>query len=253
VSGVYVLPPNPTYGSGVFRRRIRLRAQADHVLAEVEDNQHGFRLQLWHDGARVTQVRAEALRFPLSSCADAPAALAWLRGFALFGPRSLRQSFDSRRQCTHLFDLAELAVEHAREGWHERVYDVVIPDEKNGRLSLSVSLNGTVMHEWISAGAALVEPVALAGQPMMAGFYRWAEQCFTGEELRAAVILQRGFFVAQSRRFAMEKVDVPPLESNTVPLGSCYSFSAGVVENARRVHDSMRDFSDRPGDLLSFQ
>lgn len=249
---VYQLPRNPDYGNGVFRRRIRLRNLADAVLAEVEDTQHAFRLRLCHDGNAVTAVHAEPLRFPLSTCAGAAAPLQGLIGFALRDAHALRHHLDSRSQCTHLFDLAELALAQVRDGRELCEYDVTIPDEREGRLHLMVSLNGTVLHDWITEGNTVIAPKALAGRAMMAGFYRWAAQQFSGELLRAAVILQRGFFVAQSRRFAMEKVDVAPAASNTVPLGSCFSFQTGVIDGAVRVTGSIRDFSEDTTALLKF-
>ena len=63
--------PNVRYGNGVFRRRIRLRADAGRVTVELEDGNHGFRLRLHHDGHTVTGIDADTLRHPFGTCAEA--------------------------------------------------------------------------------------------------------------------------------------------------------------------------------------
>src|ERR1017187_6873007 len=52
---------NPLYGSGVFRRRVRLVNQPGFVCAELEDEAHGFRLHVGHDGLKVIAIAVEAL------------------------------------------------------------------------------------------------------------------------------------------------------------------------------------------------
>jgi hypothetical protein len=47
---------NPDYGSGVYRRRLQLLPERFAVTAELEDNNHGFRVRIEHDGQHVTQV-----------------------------------------------------------------------------------------------------------------------------------------------------------------------------------------------------
>jgi len=63
--------PNVHYGNGVFRRRIRLCADAGRVMVELEDGNHGFRLRLHHDGRVVADVDADTIRHPFGTCPEA--------------------------------------------------------------------------------------------------------------------------------------------------------------------------------------
>ncbi|MFM7785844.1 MAG: hypothetical protein ACKPE6_14570, partial [Gammaproteobacteria bacterium] len=102
-AGSRVGPLNPHYGTGCFRRAIRLwRIDAATVGAAVEDEPHAFALRLSHDGERVTGVEAEAVRFPLTTCPGATDALRSIIGAPL-DPRMsvLKQHADPRANCTH--------------------------------------------------------------------------------------------------------------------------------------------------------
>lgn len=59
---------NPNYGSGVFRRRILLRSAGQRVIAELEDDNHAFRISMGHDGRVITEIESEFLRVPKSTC-----------------------------------------------------------------------------------------------------------------------------------------------------------------------------------------
>src|SRR5258705_4924460 len=71
------------YGEGVYRRVFLLVADEGRVVADLEDDFHRFRVTLAHDGARVTEVRAEAFRYPWSECPGATTALRALEGMPL--------------------------------------------------------------------------------------------------------------------------------------------------------------------------
>src|SRR3546814_19311545 len=73
-----------------------------------------------HDGARVTNVEATALRQPFSLCGAAGGRLDELVGQRLL--RDTTQFFrihDALLQCTHQFDLATLAIALAARGRSE--------------------------------------------------------------------------------------------------------------------------------------
>lgn len=247
---------NPRYGSGLYRRRIRLTRRDGHVDAALEDDCHGFRLRLEHDGCRVTAVTGEALRVPLNTCAGAFKPLQGLVGVALDAPvASIIASVPPRGNCTHLFDLSLLALAHASQVKPVRVYDVEVVDQaQEGKPARAeVFLNGESIHCWQLARMAIVEPESYAGRPVMRGFAAWANEAFAGLELEAAMVLSRGVFVACSRLFDMSEIGGQPALNHTNMLGACYSYSEGVVEHAIRNHDTVRDFSDTPEALLTFR
>jgi hypothetical protein len=85
---------------------------------------------------------------------------------------------------------------------------------------------------------------------VLGGFGRWARATLDGEELRHALLLQRGFFVARSRMYDMEAGGEQRAARHPMPAGACYSYSPGQVEHALGVSGSRRDFSTRAEELL---
>src|SRR4051812_30672376 len=106
------------YGTGVYRRRITLDAPAPgQVTAELEDDFHHFRVLLGHDGSVVTAVAGEAVRFPWTTCPSAASQLRGLVGTPLPTTASaIAAVLPARENCTHLYDLAGLALAHAGTG-----------------------------------------------------------------------------------------------------------------------------------------
>lgn len=115
---------------GIFRRQIDLRSwDARTVVAWLEDECHHFGLTLTHDGERVTAVRVATPRDPWTSCAAVGEPLQALVGQPLVARcTDLGALVDMRRQCTHVFDLAglALALAYARRQ-HRRYHGTVCP------------------------------------------------------------------------------------------------------------------------------
>lgn len=244
---------NPGYGAGVYRRRIRLVPEDRCIVAELEDNNHGFRVRVEHDGQRITRITGDALRTPLSTCPAALSRLQRLVGADVHSDAAqLSRRADPASNCTHWLDLTLLAINHIPRGTGTRQYDVAVTDAQDGVSSLSVQCNGVIVHSWQASGLALTAPEALAGRTLFRGFSAWARECFDKDALEAALVLQRGNFVAQARRFAN------PLGDASEPVAAhqngnvCYSYSPEVLTHAVRAPNSMRDFSETPELLLKF-
>lgn len=257
--------PNPLYGTGTFRRRIRLRAAPREVSVDLEDGNHGFRLRLWHNGERVTTIEADPLRIPFNTCAEAVRPLQRAVGHRLDEDEAtLRSRLVPGDNCTHLHDMAILAVAHAAahrgDAMTSRLYDMAVDDEGAGVTRARIACDGEPVHDWYIGGHAaprtpphtIVAPAEHAGKPAMRGFHAWASQTFEGMPREAAVALQRAYFVAQSRRFSFEPAADNPGISDGMPHGACYSYNAGVVERALRRDGTVRDFTHTPELLLKF-
>ncbi|MBL0122964.1 MAG: DUF2889 domain-containing protein [Betaproteobacteria bacterium] len=241
---------NPAYGNGIFRRRLRLRAGHQQVVVELEDCNHAFRLWLHHDGEKVVSVDAEVKRYPYITCAEAPRALVKLVGAAINGGADgLRPRLPPSDNCTHLHDMALLALAHAAEPDLESVYDISVTDERDSVTEARIDCNGEMMHVWQIREHAVVTPKAHAGKTMMRGFYQWVSQCHAGVLLEAAVALQRGYYVAQGRRHLSDL----PASADGMPPGACYSYGHGVVERAQRIQGSVWDLTDKHELLLQFR
>jgi len=244
---------NPNYGEGIYRRRIRLENQSLQVVAELEDITHAFRLTLGHDGSCVTDIKAQPIRYPFDTCPGAAAMLQPLIGCSLdTDASSFRSVVAPGQNCTHLYDLALLALAHARRPARTRIYDISVPDELVTGTEIRLLCDGVAVHEWRVRDHRIVAPATFARQPVMQGFYSWASEAFAGEILEAALVLQRGYFVAQGRRYDYMNSGDRLATDDNMPNGACYTYNTGVVEKAVHTEGMARDFSASAEQLLKF-
>jgi hypothetical protein len=238
------------YGEGVYRRRIDIRAPSrGAVTADLEDDFHHFGVVLTHDGTVVKGVEGRGHRFPWSTCAAAAGPLAALAGMPLaHRSTAAGQWTDPRANCTHMFDLAGLAVAHAAAGRSTRVYDIAVPDRVDGRTTATLLRDGQLLLDWEVDGNEIVGPAPYGGVPLRAGFLAWAEASLELDLAEAAIVLRRATAIAFGRAMDLDTVD----RANELPymLGTCYSFGEGTIDIALRQKGSTRDFTDAAGELL---
>jgi len=250
-------PRNPAYGHGTFRRRIRLAGHGDHVQAALEDTNHGFCVTIHHDGQVVTAITPEAKRTPYDTCPEAGRNLQALVGQRIgSSARDLNLAAGPGSNCTHWLDLAVLAVRHATRGPLTWQWDVTVTDERDDADSIvSVYRNGEPVYQWKARSFFITEPAELAGKPLYMGFGKWASSHFSDEAaLEAAFIMQKGYFVAQARRFDIDQVAGEPAIASEGSMGGvCYTYSPGAIERGVRLANSTRDFSEDDTQLLQFR
>ncbi len=247
---------NPAYGNGTFRRRIRLEGSDGKVFGALEDTNHGFCVTVHHDGSTVTAIEPNARRTPYDTCPEAGANLNALVGSAInSASRELNLTAGPASNCTHWLDLTILAIRHAAAGNITRQWDVTVTDERDDADSVvSVYRDGTLLYQWKARSFVITEPAELAGKPLYMGFGRWASSHFEPEALEAAFIMQKGYFVAQARRFDIDAAaGEPALVSEGSMGGVCYTYSPGAIERGVRLGHSTRDFSEDDTQLLMFQ
>jgi len=233
--------PNPGFGSGIFRRRIRLIAEHGQVRAALEDTSHAMRLIVRHDGGHVTDTQSRMTRIPLSTCPAADAPLRAFIGTPLVPyPVRANAQVNPRANCTHLHHLAMLAIAHARRGG-TRQYDIEVPDEHPDPVWATLRRDGAEVLRWQTLGGQLVGPGDLAGRPLLVGFARWAAERFEGEALEAAFVMQNGYFVSISRRYDTDSWMGRPATSHQHMVGKCYSYQADVAPHGVYHGDSTRD------------
>lgn len=243
--------PNPDYGSGTFRRRLRLVVDARGVDVELEDTNHAFRLALRHDGAKITALEPVYVRHPFTTCPESRGFLSRLVGQPL-ASTDVRRQVEPRAVCTHLADMTATALAHWREDGLRRLYDIEVEDERNGLARARISCDDEPVHDWIVARHVIATPEALAGRPMMKGFHAWASEAFSGMPFEAAMALHRGYFVAQARRVNTSPERDHPAAGDGMPDGVCYSYSSPAVARALRIEGSKRDFTNDTEALLRF-
>lgn len=218
------------------------------MRATLADDFHEFRLTLRHDGASVIAVDAEAERFPWTSCPSAVEPLRALAGMALstdFG--AARAQADPRMNCTHLFDLAGLAVAQAAAGRTTRVYDAMVPDRGHGVTRPQLRRDGEVVLEWDLKHQTIAGPDPFTGVGLRGAFLAWAADAFAGDHdmIEAATVLRRACEISFGRGMDLDAVPTAD-DMREVMLGTCHSFQPGVIEHALRVRGATRDFSAAP-------
>lgn len=247
--------PNADYGSGIFRRCIRLTRAEDHVLGELEDSHHGFRVRVFHADNRITRFEPEFLRVPFTSCDSAGDPLAKLVGASIDTPvGELVAIANPLSNCTHLLDLALLAITHTQRAETVVRYDVDVTDAKDGISNLRVFRNAVLMHEWRVGNAidgAIVSPLEYLGNTMFMGFSRWANATFKDLENEAAFVLQKGNMVAIGNMFDIAAM-AGGKASDETERHACHTYSPANAEQAIRLGNTTRDFTDSEEMLLKF-
>ncbi|HEX8419668.1 MAG TPA: DUF2889 domain-containing protein [Sphingomonas sp.] len=237
-------PPNPDYGRGCFRRVVTIRRSARAVLASIDDTHHAMWVLIEHDGDVVTSIDGDVTRGPSTTCGKSSAALAALVG------RSLDEAFgravlSPAANCTHLADLAAWGIRAVGTGSPMLTrYEISVPDEVDRPVWTSISRNGVTIHRWLIRDHRVSEPEALSGRPLMRGFAAWAREEFSGDDFEAAVMLQRGIFVARGRTRLVDRSPPVPLRMAVDMKDACFSYSGDQFATATSVIGYVRDFTD---------
>jgi len=236
---------------GAYRRRIRLTApHPGRVVAEMEDDFHHFGVELDHDGERVTGVRGSAERFPWTTCPSAAGELQALVGAPL-ATRSpaIAEQVPARQNCTHMYDLAGLALAQAGTGRPNRQYDVTVPDRVNWTTEATLDRDAEPVLRWRVHGRRIEGPSPFAGQPLEGSFLAWAEATLDPDTVEAAIVLRRALVISMGRVMDLDVFAVAT-ELGSRVAGTCYSFQPERMPVAMRMTGSTRDFSESPDSLL---
>jgi hypothetical protein len=230
----------------LFRRRLWITSGAGLAVAELSDNAHHFRVGLHHDGTCVREVVADSIRYPWSTCPGADSRLEELRGMPLEARSTAVGAHSAAREhCTHMFDLAGLAVAHAAREGDSLIYDCTVGDDGPDRLRATLDRDGERLLDWQIRRNRIEEPEPFVGVRLHGGgFIAWAEEQLEPELAEAAIVLRRAVYVSPSRHHDLDAFERPsdmPREP-----GACHTFSEGTKQLALRMKGSQRDFSEDP-------
>jgi hypothetical protein len=239
-------PPNPSYGDGATRRRIDLLNSRSTTLARLIDTFHEMDCKIRHDGQRVTAIEGVMHRYPTTLCPGAASVLQAKVGMSLgeAGSRFYEPSFQ-RQNCTHLLDLAWLAVNHARRGAPERVYEAYVPDERAGPVVVEVLCDGNPVHQWTVSRGIVISPRGVANLSLLKGFWVRASELLDGDALEAALVLSRTYLIAIGRAYDTQAWAGRPVADNVPLRDKCYAYSSQHGDAGRFVGGNVRDFQDR--------
>lgn len=235
---------------GVYRRHIRLRASAGVVHADMEDDSHRFGVTLRHDGLHVTAIEGRALRVPWSLCPGAIGVLCRLVGMPLApAPLAASAFADQKQQCTHLFDLAAIAVSHAARDIAARDYRIDGPwYEIEVPRTITLYRDNEAVLEWVLRGNSIVgpEPYASIG---VKSLLQWAvQQPVDPDALEALFVLRRAVLISGSRTLDLDRLATADQTGHGI--GACYVHQPERITLARRNVGSSRDFTDTPDAML---
>ena len=232
-----------------------LKAERGAVTATVLDNYHDMACIVRHDGSRVIAVDGEVRRAPFTTCPAAPEALDELVGLPLAtGRTDLYGAGRAGRNCTHLFDIAVLAIGMAASGGAARRFDFIVPDETEPGAEIEARVDGAAVHCWTIVQGIIRAPEGIAGRPLFVGFARWAASHFRGVELDTALHLQKATFVARGRRVLLDRPIGDFALREPERFGACYTFSEPQLSIAGDAEGYVRDFTrGLPGDIVTDQ
>ncbi|MBG6476755.1 DUF2889 domain-containing protein [Pseudomonas aeruginosa] len=234
--------------ASMFRRRVEIVSTAQdatrEVRASLEDDFHHFRVWLRHCDGIVSEIGGEAVRYPYSACPQAAEQLQQLIGMPLSQiAHSVTRQTDAQHQCTHLLDLAGLAIANAARGTTQRRYDIQVPDRIDERTNPVLQRDGATRLSWNVHGSTIEGPPPYCGVNLREGMARWALNHLSEEEAEAALLLRRCTLISLGR---MNNLDAQVHASST---GRCYSQQPVHAPQALRIKGSTWDFSETAGML----
>lgn len=235
---------------GVYRRRIRIAAEDGAVRADLEDDPHRLGVRIGHDGRHVTAAAGTTHRTPWSLCPDSAGRLERLVGMALAPtPLAVHGHTPGQQQCTHMFDLAGLAIAHAARGVPARQYDAAVTvASAEAPRQARLQRDGREVLWWTVDGTTIIAPAPFAGRDLRS-LLAWAETaCDGADAFEAVVVLRRAVHISSAR--LMDLDDIPSAASLDRYGGACFVFQPERAAGSSRNRGSTRDFTHAPDALL---
>jgi Protein of unknown function (DUF2889) len=252
------VPSHFPYGN--YRRRIRLVA-TEHGIVEagLEDDAHYFKVLLRHDGRQVQAIEANAPRPPWSTCADAAQPLQALVGMPLslscLGGGAWTNALHN---CTHMFDLAGLAVAHAARvvagtGAPRRQYDAEVPHGglTGGTREVRLRRDGELVLTWTVDGKRCLAPPPFSEVSFTGGFLQWADRTFAPDDAEAAIVLRRACTIGLLRGVDLDQHDNLAEITTLAASPTCYATQPERVAISFRNRGTIRDYDHDPDAMLA--
>ena len=152
---------------------------------------------------------------------------------------SVTRAPDAQLQCSHMLDLAGLAIAAATRNTKQRVYDIQIPMRVAGRTTATLLRDGELYLQWTTSNTLIQDPATYRGIDLNKGMAGWAIANLPTEESEAALILRRCTIISRGREYDLDKV------SHARATSLCYAQQPTRAHLARRIKGSTLDFTDR--------
>jgi hypothetical protein len=233
-----------------FRRRVGIDSTGDTTRGEVraclEDDFHHFRVRIVHLNAKIQNVKGWAVRHPYSTCPLAANQLTHLVNAPLNGlAHSVMRVTDPSAQCTHLMELAGLAIAAAARSIAQRWYDVAVPRRVAGRTLATLDRDGQRVLAWELVDTTIAAPAPFQGVSLRKGMAAWALGNLSEDEAEAALVLRRCALISLGRAINLDA------QVHAEPTGRCYVQQPERAPQSLRIGDSIIDFSKTAKDLCA--
>ena len=225
----------------IYRRATRIHARENQVVAEMEDDFHHFRICLSHDGLVITRVVGESIRFPWSTCGhESEKKIQELEGLGLESLYTQLSSQERFTHCTHMFDLVQLAINHALTAQSTRLYQAAVTlTPALGAFQAELLRDKSGLFLWDIEHGGITGPAPFSGLKV-GDLSAWAHQHQPAEMVEAVLILQRAIHVSMGKIFDWSSAEKAS-EMNLPP--TCHTFQPASASRATRVADNIRDFT----------
>jgi hypothetical protein len=234
----------------IFRRRIGVVSNGDlasgEVRASLEDDFHHFRIRLAHANYKVQHIDGWAVRHPYSTCPLPANQLSRLVNAPLNSlAHSVMRLTDASQQCTHLMDLAGLAIAAAARLITRRWYDIAVPQRAEGRTLATLDRDDARMLSWELLDTTITGPKPFQGVSLREGMAAWALAHLSEEEAEAALLLRRCALISLGRA---KNLDV---QVHAEPTGRCFVQQPERAALGLRKVGSIVDFTAGAQDLCA--
>lgn len=211
-----------------IHRIITIDSGAGRLKARLKDIVHDFAFEMAHDGKSVTAVSPVANRTPWTTCSGALLQFQSVVGMSLDG--NAAHTIDKQSQCTHLFDLARLAMDYAHRHGEWRFDVHAEPGQQLGDIETFLLRNGKEMLRWTVRGQRVISPGPFEGH-RTTGATVWPEGVDDPEIRKTALMMRRALFVMHGALVSWHFTRAAEFPSMT---GACFSFQPDVVGKAVR-------------------
>jgi hypothetical protein len=233
-----------------FRRRVGIHSTGDAARGEVraclEDDFHHFRVRIVHVIGTVQHVEGSAVRHPYSTCPLAATQLTRLVNAPLNGlAHSIMRVADPSEQCTHLMELAGLAIAAAARSIAQRWYDIAVPRRVAGRTLATLDRDGRRMLAWELVDTTITAPAPFQDVSLRKGMASWALANLSEDEAEAALVLRRCALISLGRAMNLDA------QVHAEPTGRCFVQQPERARQGLRIVGSIIDFSEAAKDLCA--
>ena len=152
---------------------------------------------------------------------------------------------NASEQCTHLMDLAGLAIAAAARSITRRWYDIAVPQRIDERTLATLDRDGARLLSWELLNTTIAGPAPFQGVSLREGMAAWALAHLSEEEAEAALILRRCALISLGRAKNLDA------QVHAEPTGRCFVQQPERAALGLRNVGSIVDFTAGAGDLCA--